>query len=71
LFLEEPEEGMILVDIRALEEELLEFEWKYGICSETFYAGYISGEVPEQDKWSSNIVGPPGNVPITLFCISY
>lgn len=42
----------ILADIHALEEELLEFERKYGIRSETFYAGYISGEEPEQDKWS-------------------
>lgn len=42
----------ILADIHALEEEMLEFERKYGILSETFYAGYISGEEPEQDKWS-------------------
>ncbi|HLP46905.1 MAG TPA: hypothetical protein VK469_13205 [Candidatus Kapabacteria bacterium] len=42
----------ILNDIHALEEELLEFERKYGIRSETFYAGYISGEEPENDKWS-------------------
>ena len=41
-----------VADIRALEEELLEFERKYGIRSETFYAGYISGEEPEHDKWS-------------------
>jgi len=41
----------ILVDIHALEEELLEFERKYGIRSETFYAAYISGEEPEDDSW--------------------
>jgi len=42
----------ILVDIHALEEELLDFERKYGIRSETFNAAYISGEEPENDKWS-------------------
>ena len=41
----------ILADIHALEEELLEFERKYGVRSETFYAAYISGEEPEDDNW--------------------
>lgn len=41
----------ILVDIHALEEELLTFERKYGIRSETFYAAYMSGEEPEDDCW--------------------
>ena len=41
----------ILSDIHALEEELLQFERKYGIRSETFYAAYISGEEPEDDSW--------------------
>jgi len=41
----------ILVDIHALETELLAFERKYGIRSETFYAAYISGEEPEDDTW--------------------
>ncbi len=41
----------ILSDIHALEEELIQFERKYGIRSETFYAAYISGEEPEDDKW--------------------
>lgn len=41
----------ILADIHALEEELLNFERKYGIRSETFYAAYISGEEPENDRW--------------------
>jgi hypothetical protein len=41
----------ILVDIHALEEELLTFERKYGIRSETFYAAYIHGEEPENDQW--------------------
>lgn len=41
----------LLVDIHALEEELLAFERKYGIRSETFYAAYITGEEPEDDSW--------------------
>lgn len=41
----------ILSDIHALEEELLIFEHKYGIRSETFYAAYISGEEPEDESW--------------------
>ena len=41
----------ILADIHALEEELLDFERKFGIRSETFYAAYASGEEPEEDSW--------------------
>lgn len=41
----------ILMDIHALEEELLAFERKYGVRSETFYAAYQSGEEPEDDRW--------------------
>ncbi len=41
----------LLTDIHALEEELLAFERKYGIRSETFYAAYMSGEEPEDDSW--------------------
>ncbi len=41
----------ILADIHALEEELLAFERKYGVRSETFYAAYVSGEEPEDDHW--------------------
>jgi hypothetical protein len=41
----------ILTDIHALEEELLIFERKYGVRSETFYEAYISGEEPEEDSW--------------------
>ena len=42
----------ILADIPALEEEMLAFERKYGIRSETFYAAYMSSEEPEDDKWT-------------------
>ena len=41
----------ILADIHALEEELLGFERKYGVRSETLYAAYVSGEEPEDDSW--------------------
>ena len=41
----------ILADIHALEEELLAFERKYGLRSETFYPAYMSGEEPEDDSW--------------------
>jgi len=41
----------ILADIHSLEEEMLAFERKYGIRSETFYAAYAGGEEPEDDNW--------------------
>ncbi len=41
----------LLADIHALEEDILVFERKYGVRSETFYAAYISGEEPEDDAW--------------------
>jgi hypothetical protein len=41
----------ILTDIHALEEDLLSFERKYGVRSETFYAAYTSGEEPEDESW--------------------
>lgn len=41
----------ILADIHALEEEVLDFERKYGVRSEVFYAAYVSGEEPEDDSW--------------------
>ena len=42
----------IMIDIHALERELLDFERKYGIRSETLYAAYIEGEEPEDDNWA-------------------
>ena len=41
----------LLMDIHALEEDLLAFERKYGLRSETFYAAYIAGEEPEDEGW--------------------
>ena len=42
----------LLADIHALEEELLAFERKYGLRSETFYPAYRNGEEPEDDSWT-------------------
>ncbi len=41
----------ILADIHSLEEELLVFERKFGLRSETFYPAYLNGEEPENDSW--------------------
>ena len=41
----------ILADIHSLEEDMLAFERKYGLRSETFHAAYVSGEEPEDDSW--------------------
>lgn len=42
----------ILADIHSLEEDLLAFERKYGVRSETFFAAYSAGEEPEDDRWT-------------------
>ena len=42
----------IWTEIHVLEEELLRFEAKYGVRSETFYAAYASGEEPGEDSWT-------------------
>jgi hypothetical protein len=41
----------ILQDIHALEQDLLAYERKYGVLSETFYESYVSGEEPADDTW--------------------
>lgn len=41
----------MLRDIHAMEEDLLVFERKYGILTETFYQAYQRGEEPEDDAW--------------------
>ena len=41
----------ILQDIHALEEDMLTYERKYGVLSETFYESYVSGEEPPDDAW--------------------
>ncbi|HMT19779.1 MAG TPA: hypothetical protein PKE20_00795 [Promineifilum sp.] len=52
----------LLTDIHALEEELLDFERKYGIRSETFYAAYMSGEEPEDDNWVLDLGSGPASI---------
>ncbi|MEM7534254.1 MAG: hypothetical protein AAF639_18885 [Chloroflexota bacterium] len=42
---------MILADIHALEQDMRDFEKKYGIRSKTLYAAYVDGEEPENDEW--------------------
>ena len=41
----------LLADIHALEEDLMGFERKYGLRSETFYPAYMGGEEPEEEQW--------------------
>jgi hypothetical protein len=41
----------ILQDIHAMEQDLLTFERKYGVLTETFYQAYQRGEEPEDDAW--------------------
>ena len=41
----------ILRDIHALEEDLLVFERKYGVLSDTFYQAYQRGEEPPNESW--------------------
>ena len=41
----------ILRDIHAIEEDLLTYERKYGVLSDTFYESYRSGEEPADSAW--------------------
>jgi hypothetical protein len=41
----------ILQDIYALEDEMRDYERKYGVLSETFYASYMAGEEPPEVAW--------------------
>ena len=41
----------ILRDIHALEEDLLNYERKYGVLSETFYESFMRGEEPPEESW--------------------
>ena len=41
----------ILQDIHTLEEDLVAYERKYGVLTETFYESYINGEEPPDDAW--------------------
>lgn len=41
----------ILQDIHALQEDLLNYERKYNILTETFYESYLQGDEPPDDSW--------------------
>lgn len=41
----------IIADIHALNEDLVTYERKYGVLSETFYESYQRGEEPEDESW--------------------
>ena len=41
----------ILRDIHAMEEDLLTYERKYGVLSDTFYESYHNGEEPADSAW--------------------
>jgi hypothetical protein len=41
----------ILQDIHALKEDMLTYERKYGVLSETFYESYVSDEEQPDDAW--------------------
>ncbi len=41
----------ILQDIHALQEDLLLYERKYNILTETFYESYMQGDEPPDDAW--------------------
>ena len=50
----------LLQDIHALEDDLMTYERKYGVLSETFYDAYLRGEEPPDDtqvgdwtRWAS------------------
>ena len=54
----------ILQDIFALQEDLLEYERKYNILSETFYEFYVQGEEPPDDAWVLDWAGWAGTYQI-------
>ncbi len=41
----------LLTDIHCLKQDLMAFERKFGVRSETFYAAYASGEEPAEEEW--------------------
>lgn len=41
----------IVQDIHVLEQDLQNYERKYGVLSETFHESYLRGEEPADDAW--------------------
>lgn len=58
----------ILRDIHAMEEDLLTYERKYGVLSDTFYESYCNGEEPADDAWVLDWSDWAGTYEIWLRC---
>ena len=56
----------ILRDIHAMEEDLLTYERKYGVSSDTFYESYRNGEEPADNAGCS--IGATGPAPTRSGC---
>jgi hypothetical protein len=56
----------IIQDIHALQEDLLMYERRYGILSETFYESYMQGDEPPDDAWVLDWSGWAGAYQIWL-----
>jgi len=41
----------LITELHNLDRQLAQFEEKYGLLSETFYAWYQSGEEPDNPEW--------------------
>lgn len=50
----------LIRSIHAIEEDLMGYERKYGLLSETFYSGYQQGEEPDDDSWVLDWAGWAG-----------
>ncbi len=50
----------IIRSIHALEEDLMTYERKYNLLSETFYAAYQQGEEPDDEAWVLDWAGWAG-----------
>ena len=56
----------ILQDIHACEKDMLMYEQKYNILSETFYESYMQGDEPPDDAWVLDWSGWAGAYEIWL-----
>ena len=41
----------LIEELHRLDKQLADFEYRYGILSETFFAWFQSGEEPENSDW--------------------
>ena len=56
----------ILREIHTLGEDLLTYERKYGVLTETFYESYTNGEEPPDEAWVLDWSGWAGTYEIWL-----